>query len=96
MTAADRREAVDAQKRRTGLSRMRHAFGYSLAGLMQPSYQPQLEAELCAACHQDKNDPDEDFVTEEVQKGRSIIGLYPATQQQAKDDFAAWSKARGR
>lgn len=33
MTAADRREAVDAQKRRTGLSRMRHAYGYSLAGL---------------------------------------------------------------
>jgi regulator of RNase E activity RraA len=38
----------------------------------------------------------EDFVTEEVQKGRSIIGLYPATQQQAKDDFAAWRKAKGR
>ena len=26
-------EPVDAQKRRTGLSRMAHAFGYSLAGL---------------------------------------------------------------
>ena len=38
----------------------------------------------------------EDFVTEEVQKGRSIIGLYPATQQQSKDDFAAWRKACGR
>lgn len=38
----------------------------------------------------------EDFVTKEVQKGRSIIGLYPATQQQPKDDFAAWRKARGR
>lgn len=38
----------------------------------------------------------EDFVTEEVHKGRSIIGLYPATQQQPKDDFAAWRKARGR
>ena len=38
----------------------------------------------------------EDFVTEEVQKGRSIIGLYPATQQQSKDDFAAWRKANGR
>ena len=33
MTAAARREAADAQKRRTGLTRMRHAFGYSLAGL---------------------------------------------------------------
>ncbi len=38
----------------------------------------------------------EDFVTEEVLKGRSIIGLYPPTQQQSKDDFAAWRKAKGR
>jgi regulator of RNase E activity RraA len=38
----------------------------------------------------------EDFVAEEVRKGRSIIGLYPATQQQSRDDFAAWRKARGR
>jgi regulator of RNase E activity RraA len=38
----------------------------------------------------------EDFVTEEVRKGRSIIGLYPPTEQQARDDFAAWRKARGR
>ncbi|MEP6969579.1 MAG: ribonuclease activity regulator RraA [Betaproteobacteria bacterium] len=38
----------------------------------------------------------EDFVTEEVRKGRSIIGLYPATQQQSKDDFTAWRKANGR
>ncbi len=38
----------------------------------------------------------EDFVTEEVQKGRSILGLYPPTQQQSKDDFATWRKAKGR
>ena len=38
----------------------------------------------------------EDFVTEEVLKGRSIIGLYPPTQQQSKDDFAAWRKAKNR
>ena len=38
----------------------------------------------------------EDFVTEEVLKGRPTIGLYPPTQQQSKDDFAAWRKARGR
>ncbi len=38
----------------------------------------------------------EDFVTEEVQKGRSIIGLYPPTQQQSKDDFATWRTAKGR
>jgi regulator of RNase E activity RraA len=38
----------------------------------------------------------EDFVQEEVMKGRSIIGLYPATHPQTKDDFAAWRKAKGR
>jgi regulator of RNase E activity RraA len=38
----------------------------------------------------------EDFVTEEVLKGRPTIGLYPPTQQQSKDDFAVWRKARGR
>ena len=38
----------------------------------------------------------EDFVTEEVQKGRSIIGLYPATEEKTRQDFAAWRKARGR
>ena len=38
----------------------------------------------------------EDFVSEEVLKGRSIIGLYPPTTQQAKDDFATWRKAKNR
>jgi regulator of RNase E activity RraA len=38
----------------------------------------------------------EDFVTEEVLKGRSILGLYPATDPQTKDEFAAWRKAKGR
>lgn len=38
----------------------------------------------------------EDFVGEEVLKGRSILGLYPPTEQQSKDDFAAWRKAKGR
>ena len=38
----------------------------------------------------------EDFVTEEVQKGRSILGLYPPTDDKAKVDFAAWRKAKGR
>ena len=32
----------------------------------------------------------EDFVTEEVMKGRSIVGLYPATDEQTRADFAAW------
>jgi regulator of RNase E activity RraA len=38
----------------------------------------------------------EDFVTEEVKKGRSILGLYPATEEQTKIDFAAWRKKNGR
>jgi regulator of RNase E activity RraA len=38
----------------------------------------------------------EDFVTEEVMKGRSILGLYPATDDKTRTDFAAWRKANGR
>lgn len=38
----------------------------------------------------------EDFVMDEVGKGRSIIGLYPATDAKTKDDFAVWRKAKGR
>lgn len=32
----------------------------------------------------------EDFVTEKVREGRSIIGLYPPTDEQSKVDFTAW------
>jgi len=38
----------------------------------------------------------EDFVTEEVRKGRGIFGLYPATDEQTLKDFAAWRKKAGR
>ena len=38
----------------------------------------------------------EDFVTEEVMKGRWILGLYPATDEKTRSDFAAWRKANGR
>jgi len=38
----------------------------------------------------------EDFVTEEVMKGRSILGLYPATDEQTKIDFEAWRIMHGR
>ncbi len=38
----------------------------------------------------------EDFVTEQVLAGRSIIGLYPATDEQSRVDFAAWRAARSR
>jgi regulator of RNase E activity RraA len=38
----------------------------------------------------------EDFVASEVHKGRSIFGLYPATDEQTLKDFAIWRKAQGR
>ena len=38
----------------------------------------------------------EDFVAEEVMKGRSILGLYPATDEQTRLDFAAWRRANDR
>ena len=38
----------------------------------------------------------EDFVTEQVQGGRSILGLYPPTDPQTGIDFAAWRQQRGR
>jgi len=33
---------------------------YNWSGEMEPSYQPQLAAEVCGACHQDANDINED------------------------------------
>ncbi|MCW4114324.1 ribonuclease activity regulator RraA [Aurantimonas sp. MSK8Z-1] len=38
----------------------------------------------------------EDFVAEEVLKGRSIVGLYPATNPKSLEDFARWRAANGR
>ena len=38
----------------------------------------------------------EDFVTERVQQGDSILGLYPPTDERNREAFAAWRKARGR
>jgi regulator of RNase E activity RraA len=38
----------------------------------------------------------EDFVTEKVFEGRSILGLYPATDERSKIDFAVWRKTKGR
>jgi regulator of RNase E activity RraA len=38
----------------------------------------------------------EDFVTESVKGGRSILGLYPATDDQTLTDFAAWRKKNKR
>jgi regulator of RNase E activity RraA len=38
----------------------------------------------------------EDFVTEQVMEGRSILGLYPATEERTRTDFVAWRKANKR
>lgn len=38
----------------------------------------------------------EDFVTEKVLEGRSILGLYPPTEEKSREEFAAWRKAKGR
>jgi regulator of RNase E activity RraA len=38
----------------------------------------------------------EDFVQEEILKGRSILGLYPPTDPQTPKDFAAWREANER
>jgi regulator of RNase E activity RraA len=38
----------------------------------------------------------EDFVTEKVLEGRSILGLYPPTEQKSKDDFAVWRASKKR
>ncbi len=38
----------------------------------------------------------EDFVTEKVNEGRTIIGLYPATDDAVKPEFAAWRAANKR
>jgi len=38
----------------------------------------------------------EDFVSEEVLKGRSILGLYPATEDSTRRDFEAWRKLHHR
>jgi regulator of RNase E activity RraA len=38
----------------------------------------------------------EDFVQEKVLEGRSILGLYPPTDEQSRTDFATWRQAKGR
>jgi len=38
---------------------------FALPSVMRPAHQPQLTSTVCAACHQDKNDPDNDGEFEE-------------------------------
>ncbi len=49
MTPTSNREAVNAQKQRTGLVRMRHAFGYSMAGLRAGWAETAFRQEALAA-----------------------------------------------
>jgi regulator of RNase E activity RraA len=37
----------------------------------------------------------DEFAEEEVKRGRSLIGLFPTANDDAKRDFEAWKKARG-
>ena len=37
----------------------------------------------------------DEFAEQEVARGRSLIGLFPAAGEEAKRDFEAWKKARG-
>jgi regulator of RNase E activity RraA len=38
----------------------------------------------------------DEFAEAEVAKGRSLIGLFPISGEDAKRDFEAWKKARGK
>lgn len=38
----------------------------------------------------------EDFVAEKVLEGRSILGLYPPTEERSRIEFSAWRLAKGR
>jgi regulator of RNase E activity RraA len=38
----------------------------------------------------------EDFVSEKVMEGRSILGLYPPTDESSRTEFAAWRAGNGR
>jgi regulator of RNase E activity RraA len=37
----------------------------------------------------------DEFAEQEVARGRSLIGLFPTANDEAKRDFEAWKKARG-
>jgi regulator of RNase E activity RraA len=57
-----------------------------------------IPAHLVAECAQEAFDMTafEDFVTEQVKAGRSVLGLYPATDPKTPEEFAAWRMANNR
>ena len=58
-------------------------------GRMQAAYNPQLSAEICAACHQDANDPDGDHDFEEA----SSVISEPTYLEWLASDYADPSSA---
>jgi len=57
--------------------------------VIPPDIVDEIAAEALA------NTLSDEFAEEEVAKGRSLVGLFPMTSDEAKRDFAAWKKARG-
>jgi regulator of RNase E activity RraA len=53
-----------------------------------------LAAEIAAEAHE--MTVFEDFVTEKVREGWSILGLYPPTEERARTAFAEWRQRAGR
>ncbi len=54
---------------------------------------PEIADEVAAECAE--TTLYETFAEEEVAKGRSLVGLFPAISEQAKADFAVWRKQKG-
>ena len=56
---------------------------------MRPSYQPQLVAEVCGACHQDKNDPDENHTYTGITSEPTYIEWINSPYSDAESPFYA-------
>ena len=57
--------------------------------VIPPDLADEIAAEAIATTLYDE------FAEQEVARGRSLIGLFPAANDEAKRDFEAWKKARG-
>jgi regulator of RNase E activity RraA len=57
--------------------------------VIPPELADEIAAEAVATTIYDE------FAEQEVAKGRSLIGLFPTANDEAKRDFAAWKRARG-
>ena len=63
---------------------------YEQTGWMRAAYQPQLKSEVCAACHQDANDPNEDhsFEVDPLPPLRPAIVSEPTYVEWVKTRYA--------